>query len=127
MKWAGILSDPKQHVLVIEKDREIKGFGGYGKSRDEDALKRVGEVYAIYLDHTVFGAGLGTILLGELEKALRENNFTSATLWVLATNVQARKFYEAKGWTLDGREKIEIKDGTKLVEVRYRKELKLKK
>ncbi|NCN82348.1 MAG: GNAT family N-acetyltransferase [Candidatus Pacebacteria bacterium] len=112
---------------MIEKDREIKGFGGYGKSRDEDALKRVGEVYAIYLDHTVFGAGLGTILLGELEKALRENNFTSATLWVLATNVQARKFYEAKGWTLDGREKIEIKDGTKLVEVRYRKELKLKK
>ncbi len=95
-----------------------------GKSRDEDAEESIGEIYAIYLDHTKLRMGLGKTLLQRLETVLKTTGFDAATLWVLAGNEKARKFYEVCGWSLDGAEKTEQKDGMELNEVRYRKKLR---
>jgi hypothetical protein len=46
-----------------------------------------------------------------------------ATLWVLDANAQARRFYEAMGFELDGATK-EVNLGAPLKAVRYRKKLK---
>lgn len=50
---------------------------------------------------------------------LREQGFTTATLWVLTTNEKTRKWYESKGWRVDGKTKSEPRDGFALNEIRY--------
>jgi RimJ/RimL family protein N-acetyltransferase len=37
---------------------------------------------------------------------LRESGATRASLWCLADNARARRFYERRGWTLDGGERV---------------------
>lgn len=49
--------------------------------------------------------------------------FSRATLWVLATNVRARRFYEAAGWRPDGSSKVDSSRGFPLDEVRYERTL----
>ncbi|MDA1079841.1 MAG: GNAT family N-acetyltransferase [bacterium] len=122
-KWREILSDSEHNVYVIEVAERVVGFGGCGESRDDDASTSVGEIYAIYLDHTKMRMGLGKKLLERLEAVLQSAGFDSATLWVLDGNVSARRFYEAHGWFADGKVKTEQKDQMELREVRYRKRL----
>ena len=54
---------------------------------------------------------------------LTAGGFTSAILWVLATNDRARRFYEAGGWEREGAERTELIGGARVAEVRYRREL----
>ena len=51
---------------------------------------------------------------------LSRRGFQIATLWVFAGNEQARRFYEAMGYTADGGRK-ELDFGVPLEVVRYRK------
>ena len=46
-----------------------------------------------------------------------------ATLWVLATNERARRFYEREGWRADGLTTHEHVDGELRPTMRYRVEL----
>ena len=55
----------------------------------------------------------------DLLRRLREEGFSEATLWVLAENPHARRFYEAAGWTLDGAVKEDTYFGVTIDEVRY--------
>jgi ribosomal protein S18 acetylase RimI-like enzyme len=61
----------------------------------------MGEVYAVYVDPTVWGVGIGSdlmqVAMGDLDAAT-----TSVTLWVLADNDQGRHFYERCGFVADG-------------------------
>ena len=52
---------------------------------------------------------------------LAEAGFHQATLWVLDTNVRARRFYEAAGWSADGTVKRDERLGFPIREVRYRR------
>jgi len=51
---------------------------------------------------------------------LRAVGFSTATLWVLDTNLRARRFYEAAGWVPDGATKVDDRATFTLREVRYR-------
>jgi ribosomal protein S18 acetylase RimI-like enzyme len=51
---------------------------------------------------------------------LRQAGFESATLWVLDTNTQARRFYEAGGWQWDTTTKPHVIGGREVTEFRYR-------
>src|SRR3954447_20595306 len=50
---------PERHVWVIESDQGVLGFSDAGPSREDDAPSEAGEVYAIYLDPSAVGQGLG--------------------------------------------------------------------
>jgi hypothetical protein len=54
---------------------------------------------------------------------LAEAGFTEATLWALDSNVRARRFYEAGGWSADGALKNDESRGFPMTEVRYHKSL----
>jgi hypothetical protein len=54
---------------------------------------------------------------------LGEAGFGQVILWVLDTNVRARRFYEAGGWHADGPVKQDDSFGIPLTEVRYRRSL----
>lgn len=118
--WKNLLSDleTKSVTLVAEKEGKVIGFCCVGPGRDEDAGSS-GELTAIYIHPNHLGQGAGTALMKQSLKVLREKGFTKATLWVLGTNQKTRDFYEKNGWKIDGKTKIEEKNGIKLSEVRY--------
>lgn len=106
--------------LVAEVEGEIVGFASIGASRDDDAS---GELFAIYLDPTRWGTGVGRELIIGAELGLRDLGHEDAILWVLEDNPRARRFYERAAWRPDGgHRQIEIL-GLDVEEVRYRKQL----
>ncbi len=48
-------------------------------------------------------------------------DFVEVTLWVLDSNVRARRFYEAGGWSTDGGQKLDESRGFPITQVRYRR------
>lgn len=93
---------PDRHVWVVESQGGVLGFSDAGPSRDEGAPDRAGEVYAIYLDPTAVGKGIGRELFAHTVADLRAGGYGCATLWVLEDNRSARRFYEKAGWQADG-------------------------
>lgn len=115
---------PLTTVAVVEG--RIWGFATVGPARDTDAGD-VGELYAIYVDPSRWGRGLGRALIGEARRLLAERGHAAALLWVLAGNSRAEAFYRADGWLPDGSRRDEeigagwVPDGGVLVsELRYR-------
>jgi ribosomal protein S18 acetylase RimI-like enzyme len=108
---------------VAEDGGRVVGFAVTGPSEDADAGERTGEVYAIYLEPDRVGTGLGRSLFEHALEDLRERGFAEATLWVLATNERARRFYEIAGWKPDGAETSERVDCEMRPTVRYRTSL----
>ncbi len=116
---------PKVKLFVAEdkKNKTILGFCSIGPSRDEDAPKNTGEVYAIYTSPLEQGRGIGSALMQTGLEYLKGEDFKKATLWVLKTNKTSRGFYEAKGWQADGREKKDKFESLMIEETRYAMEL----
>lgn len=112
----------RQAVLVVDIGAQLVGFANVGPSRDE-AANGDGELRAIYLLPEQWGQGLGARLMVASLGALAGFGFTKAMLWVLDTNVRARRFYESGGWTLDGATKHDHSFGFAMAEVRYRRRL----
>jgi GNAT superfamily N-acetyltransferase len=112
-------------VLVAEDDGHLIGFISHSQSRDADAdPKQVGEVGAVYLLSNAWRNGVGSRLMNAALGRLAEAGFTEATLWALDSNVRARRFYEAVGWSADGALKSDESRGFPMTEVRYRKSLR---
>ncbi len=119
--WKANLSDPraKTHTLVAVDGDLVVGFCSIGASREADADESTGELYAIYVDPLFMSKGIGSALMKETLRLLREDGFTRATLWVLASNMPSRGFYEHHGWSADGASKTEAMGDFDLLEVRY--------
>ncbi len=119
-----MLEDPgERRSWVAEEGGQVVGFAVTGPSQDADADHRTGELYAVYLDPDRFGRGIGKRLCDHALADLRERGFRVATLWVLATNERARRFYEREGWRADGLTTHERVDCELRPTVRYRIEL----
>jgi GNAT superfamily N-acetyltransferase len=110
---------PASELFVAELDGDVVGFANVGEARDE---AREGELYAIYVDPSCWGRGVGRALIERAEEALRAAGFREAILWVLEGNARAERFYGSAGWTEDGRKADEFQ-GAEVVELRYRKSL----
>lgn len=125
--WRRILSGnttPGSRTWVVVGDGAVLGFVSAGPSRDDDDQPRkVGEIYAIYLSPRAWGRGLGAELLEAAQDDLAAREFSVVTLWVLAGNARARRFYELHGFTLDGANRPVFLGGTSLPEVRYRRRI----
>lgn len=128
--WRQAIADapPRSGTFVLEDDAEpgrtIVGFAHFRESRDEDAeSEHLGELTSIYVRKVVWGQGGGTTLIRQVTAAMRAHGFTEATLWVLETNQRARRFYEARGWKLDGGRKTDSRPGITFHDVRYRRPL----
>ena len=114
---------PADRMLwLADSAGEVAGFASVGPSRDADAPASVGEIYAIYVLPECWDRGVGADLLRRAEHDLREHGYAAATLWVLAGNERARRFYERAGWWLDGERTERIGD-VEVDEVRYRRVL----
>ena len=109
-------------VLVADAGGDLLGFASYSPSRDSDAEPgRVGEVDTIYLLPSAWSKGIGRRLMDATLACLASASFVQVTLWVLDSNVRARRFYEAGGWSADGGQKFDESRGFPITQVRYRR------
>lgn len=112
-------SSARHEIWVSDFDGDLLGFAALGPARRDDEAGS-GEIYALYVDPLRWSQGVGGSLLTHATGRLFRE-YSSAILWVLVSNVRARRFYERAGWALDSGTKIEnLPDGTELREVRYR-------
>lgn len=128
--WRTWQVGPGQRVAVasLAKTAEslpiVTAFAWYGPERDRGrGNSGRGEIYAFYADPRVWGVGVADALIEHTDLRLRTEGFAAATLWVLADNPRARRFYERHGWQASGIEGDFEAHGTRALEVEYRKEL----
>jgi ribosomal protein S18 acetylase RimI-like enzyme len=114
--------DPETWLAVTARSGDVIGFVVTGPCRDAD-VPDFGELWSIYVDPAHWGDGIGTALMADAVARLQRAGFAAAVLWVLTDNVQARRFYEAKGWRPDGRVKTVEIGGQATGETRYRRAL----
>jgi GNAT superfamily N-acetyltransferase len=122
--WRQILADadlPPAGAFVLECDAVVVGFVHASPSRDDDADATIGEVTSIYVLADFWSGGGGRALMDRSIESLRDAGFAAATLWVLNTNLRARRFYEAAGWDSDGATQVADRGAFSLSEVRYRR------
>lgn len=98
------------------------GFILVGPAGGEQAVPE-GEVYALNVDPDHWGRGAGTLLLEAGTRALAEEGFTTAVLWVHPGNQRACGFYQARGWHPEGAERTQEVLGVTVPEIRYRRSL----
>lgn len=124
--WTTRLTTPErgEHTLVALLSTLV-GFVQFGPSpdRDDDAAT-TGQIFAIHVDPNTTGRGVGRALLTASLGSLTRASYQRATLWVVAGNDRARRFYELAGWTPDGatrREKLALpgETGDQVTVVRY--------
>lgn len=117
---AGRMAEPGPGVVevVAESDGTIVGWAGGGPSRDDDSAAATGEIYACYVEPSWWGSGVGGRLLRRVVDGLRAAGSADLTLWVLADNERAQRFYAAHGFRPDGRA-VPLDLGSPVTEVRW--------
>lgn len=130
--WVGRGRFRRTTVAVADVGGAVAGFAIHGhegsaseSSGDEEAPGpgTVGELYSLNVHPDHWGAGVGSALMAHVLAALEEAGHTEAVLWVLPANERARRFYERRGWALDGAERTDTVQGLTVAEVRYRRPL----
>ena len=117
------LATSAEGTYELQLGEEAVGFLTVGTARDPDLnVSRTGEIWGIYISPDYWRKGIGKRFVDEAERILKSRGYEDAVLWVLEGNQQARRFYEAMGFNLDGESK-DIDWGTPLKAVRYAKVL----
>jgi len=118
--WATVLTDPANLVSVLERAGEIVGFGACGDQRTPK-LRLAGydaEIGAIYVLSIAQGVGAGRTLMKYMADRLVERGMKGISLWVLAGNRKAQRFYEHLGAEICGEREERLPQAT-LTEVAY--------
>lgn len=121
--WDRTIVDPNVTVMVALEAGKLIGFSSLRACRDDDASPDTYEIGTLYVDPPSWRSGCGRCLVGAVVDVARERGFRQLSLWVLATNLVARAFYESLGFSPDGHSKTDSRLGIPLHEVRYRRQL----
>jgi GNAT superfamily N-acetyltransferase len=92
-RWQAFFDGREHCALVAEQDGRAVGM----------AAVMPGCLDALYVMPGECGTGVGSRLHDEAVERLRALGSEQARLWVLERNERARRFYEHRGWRLDGR------------------------
>lgn len=118
--WREAIEKQVSELLVARVDDEVVGWVSFDASRDKDAVSGSGEVWALYVDPARWAGGIGRALLQRAQQRLSERGFKTISLWVLASNDRAKRFYEAAGFTLaPGSAQVFELGGRQVQELRY--------
>lgn len=97
---------PERGATLVSEDVDghVTGFVQVGAASGDDPDPELGVLYAIYLEPSAIGTGVGRALLTQATERLRAAGFARACLDVLPANERARRVYEAAGWRAVGEE-----------------------
>ncbi|MEA3441580.1 MAG: GNAT family N-acetyltransferase [Chloroflexota bacterium] len=117
------VSSGLEETYLAKVNNKGVGILTIGGCRDEDVDQDItGEIWGIYLAPTEWRKGYGSALFNYGEQLLHSRGYNQLILWVFADNHQARRFYEAMGFEVDGASKY-LDLGILLKVVRYMKEI----
>lgn len=98
-------ADALQDVYVYD-DSIVKGMMRWETKAGSEA-EPAWELKELYVDPFFQKQGVGQELMKYFLASARANHVGKACLWVLEKNRVARKFYEAQGFRLDGRKRLQ--------------------
>jgi ribosomal protein S18 acetylase RimI-like enzyme len=117
--WRELLQAGRAQVTVARAGESIVGFAACGACRDDAAPAGRMELWALYLAPPAWSRGIGRALWQAVEAQLRAQHAASVSLWVIASNERARRFYSAAGFEIDpGSQNTFTLGGVELQEVR---------
>ncbi len=119
--WRQWIGQPNCATLVARAATgQICGYVAYARSRDADHTPGTAEIVAIYVDPDHWHGGTGTRLLDRASAEIAALGFLRTTLWVLAQNTRAIRFYARHGFRPDACPAVTIEvGGTQLQELRH--------
>ena len=104
VRWTRVVGNLRssEALAVAEAGGRVIGFchGGPGRRAVAEAVDRdgpVAEVYALYVDPSFQGLGIGRALLADVTRRLIAHGFESLALLTLAENRHGRRFYDHIG------------------------------
>ncbi|MEV6399421.1 GNAT family N-acetyltransferase [Streptomyces sp. NPDC051907] len=109
-------------LVAVDAHERVVGWACLGPSRGGETTT-TGEVYALYVQPSLIGSGIGRALLEAVHADALAHGYESLLLWVLQDNTRARRFYERAGYVADGAVQDDDYDGVSVSEVRYRRTL----
>ena len=95
-RWQQAAGTTDGNVIVAERGDRVVGV----------AAAKDGWLNGLYVLPEEWGNGVAGRLHDEALSALAAAGATTARLWVLEDNTRARRFYERRGWRLDGSERV---------------------
>lgn len=118
--WSEAIRAGHPELWVARVGGEVAGWVALGPCRDEGAGPSDGEIWAIYVAAPFWSLGVGKALWLRARERLAEREFRTASLWVLAENARAIRFYRAAGFAPEaGSAKTFELGGKPLQEIRY--------
>ena len=108
-------------VLLAESADVLLAFCAHGWTEDSDAASATWEIMNLHVQPDLRGGGVGGVLFDRALRAARAAGALQLTLWVVETNMPARRFYQRRGMRHEvGSQKLHvIAPDTVLKEVRY--------
>jgi ribosomal protein S18 acetylase RimI-like enzyme len=118
--WRRAVEQWPSQLLVARTAGQIVGFVSFGPCRDVGASPECAEIWAIYVRPAFWSGGIGCQLWIAARQRILEAGYKSISLWVLAGNERAIRFYERAGFCaeLESRKQFEL-GGASVEEVRY--------
>jgi ribosomal protein S18 acetylase RimI-like enzyme len=117
--WRKVLSAGDSELLLGCAGSSVVGFASFGPSRDADAPRQRGELWALYVDPRSWSTGAGRKLWQAAHSSLQSQGYSSVSLWVLEQNARAIRFYSVAGFVIEtGSEKEFELGGRRVREVR---------
>ncbi|MBQ8555699.1 MAG: GNAT family N-acetyltransferase [Clostridia bacterium] len=115
------LESGQLYGLIAMQDNHAVGCVIYGRGRD-DAYGEWGEIVSLYLLPEVMRQGIGSRLLEEARRLLKEDGYHRCYLWAIEGNALADGFYRKHGFCRTD-ERIAYKiGGEDVADVRYVRE-----
>jgi L-amino acid N-acyltransferase YncA len=88
------------HTLILSSQDKKLGFISYEMHQQEQThTKKTAEINHIYLKQEIRGHQLGKLLYQKALANLIQNNCNQIIAWVADSQQQAKRFYEAMGFT----------------------------
>jgi GNAT superfamily N-acetyltransferase len=94
--WTELLRSSEALILVAEQDEQPVGLAVVGHE----------EVVRFFVVPECWGSEVADVLHDAVLHSFRKRGTSICRLWVLEENRRARRFYERRGWSLDGRRRL---------------------
>ncbi|GAA5125439.1 GNAT family N-acetyltransferase [Luteolibacter yonseiensis] len=118
--WAKSILQEMPKLLVAEIDGQVVGFLAMGPCRDDRAASSQHEIWAFYVEPARWSQGVGYRLWLASRDILVECGAGRISLWVIAGNERAIRFYRSAGFVPEAGSKKPFElGGVTLEEERY--------